>query len=405
MTKITEEQSSTGMKKLVDYLRHLLHMDARSVSGSLPAINHETRTASESAPVSAWWKSWLVSSGQICDDERVMANALHVRVSDLEQVVKPLRRLHIMPSQDQSQPWPSVHVARLEQQYGHLEGQVGSGTGGTVRLVRDTEHGKVWAVKQFRERRPNETWKHYAECLTREYCISAMLRHPNVIRTVDLIIDQGRFYEVMEYCDMDLFKYIERGGYTLREAYCCFKQVAFGIAYIHSLSIAHLDLKPENVCLSKTQLKIIDFGLCTPCRQSPDGSRCKVRGLCGSAPYIAPEEWNHQEYDPQKVDIWSLGIILITLIFRGFHWETATISDKNYATYYRAYRAQNLNSLPMFQALEPNVRLLVSRMLDPDPATRLDIQGVLHDPWFQSIPSYFECLRTHEARHQAQESR
>lgn len=88
--------------------------------------------------------------------------------------------------------------------------------------------------------------------------LGSILHHPNVIQTIDMIIEHGRFYEVMEYCPLDLFQFIKYGQYGFVEAKSCFRQLVEGVAYLHSLGIAHRDLKPENICLGEdARLKII----------------------------------------------------------------------------------------------------------------------------------------------------
>jgi serine/threonine protein kinase len=69
--------------------------------------------------------------------------------------------------------------------------------------------------------------------------LGSALRHPNVIQTIDLIVEGGKCYEVMEYCSTDLFQYIQKGKYGVEEVHCSFKQIIRGVAYLHSLGIAH----------------------------------------------------------------------------------------------------------------------------------------------------------------------
>jgi len=76
------------------------------------------------------------------------------------------------------------------------------------------------------------------------------------------------------------------------------------------MGVAHRDLKPENLLFDKEgHLKIADFGVSEVFRTAFEREPHMSRGICGSAPYIAPEEFERKEYDAREVDIWSCGII------------------------------------------------------------------------------------------------
>lgn len=116
----------------------------------------------------------------------------------------------------------------------------------------------------------------------------------------------------MEYCPGgDLLGKLQTMGVSgLDEVYCYFKQIITGIAYIHSSGVVHRDLKPENILLDAKHryLKITDFGVSTVFKTVFEKQPHLVHGVCGSGPYIAPEEWKlENEYQPTKVDIWACG--------------------------------------------------------------------------------------------------
>lgn len=216
----------------------------------------------------------------------------------------------------------------LVEKYGKCQEVVGRGAFGIVRIShKKMENGeKLFAVKEFR-RRPEETEKKYSKRLTAEFCISSSLRHPNIIHTLDLLKDQkGDYCEVMEYCSGgDLYTLVlSAGKLEVVEADCYFKQMMRGVEYLHEMGVAHRDLKPENLLLtSHGALKITDFGNGECFRMAWENDAHMVSGLCGSAPYIAPEEYIDKEFDARAVDVWACGVIYMAMRTGRHLWRVA----------------------------------------------------------------------------------
>jgi len=149
----------------------------------------------------------------------------------------------------------------LSSKYGKLGKVLGAGAGGSVRLMRRPEDGVVFAVKEFRPRHTYETEREYVKKLTAEYCMGSSLHHGNVIETLDIVQEKGKWYEVMEYAPFDLFAIVMTGKMSREEISCCFLQILSGVTYLHSMGLAHRDLKLDNVVVSEHGImKIIDFG-------------------------------------------------------------------------------------------------------------------------------------------------
>jgi len=219
----------------------------------------------------------------------------------------------------------------LVQKYGKCQEVVGRGAFGIVRISHkadssDPRKELLYAVKEFR-RRPSDSPKKYHQRLTSEFCISSALRHPNVIHTLDLMKDaKGDFCEVMEFCaGGDLYTLVLAAGkLEVLEADCYFKQLMRGVEYIHEMGVAHRDLKPENLLLtSHGSLKITDFGNGECFRMAWEKEPHMVAGLCGSAPYIAPEEYVDNEFDPRAVDVWACGVIYMAMRTGRHLWRLA----------------------------------------------------------------------------------
>jgi RIO-like serine/threonine protein kinase len=159
-------------------------------------------------------------------------------------------------------PFAETHA--LEKKYGNFGKIIGDGAYGTVQMLTNQENGLVFAVKKFRSRHPVEAEKTYSKKITAEFTIGSMLHHGNIIETMDLVKERGRWYEVMEYAPFGLFESVATGMMTSAEIHCTFAQILEGTSYMHRMGFAHRDLKLENVVVNQHGImKLIDFGCTT----------------------------------------------------------------------------------------------------------------------------------------------
>lgn len=287
---------------------------------------------------------------------------------------------------------------------------LGKGASGTVRMTKSPCCSSVYAIKEFRKRKRSESPKDYIKKVTSEFSIGTRLRHQNIVEMIDIIKEGSHWYEVMEYCSGgDLYSIIKSDHMSVEDIDCIFKQLIYGVHYMHSNGVAHRDLKPENLLIDISgHVKICDFGISmrffadalpegntAPISSSfsahlplsPDtednGTKVisKCRGLCGSSPYIAPEEFSDCEYDARAVDVWSCAIVYYAMTFHGVPWESATSADPNYVFYLNNRR---LTAEPLVR-LPSGPQHLLSKMLEPDPAKRITIEEIMQDEWFQQI--------------------
>lgn len=164
-------------------------------------------------------------------------------------------------NQGASQTIPFADDHGLASKYGKFGRMLGSGAGGSVRLMKRTADGKTFAVKQFRARHTYESEREYNKKVTAEFCIGSTLHHGNIIETIDIIHEKGSWFEVMEYCPFDLFAIVMTGKMSRDEVTCCTLQILSGVTYLHSMGLAHRDLKLDNVVVNEHGImKIIDFG-------------------------------------------------------------------------------------------------------------------------------------------------
>jgi len=194
--------------------------------------------------------------------------------------------------------------------FGRRGKTLGKGATSTVALMtRKAGEGELYAVKEFRGKSSTETEDDYEKKIKSEFSIAKGLRHPNIVETIRLCTDKGKWNHVMEYCqEGDLFNFVQKGYLKekdrLVDRLCLFKQLVQGVQYLHCHGIAHRDIKLENLLITKeSKLKITDFGVSEvfsgihpglraaggQCGKDMDEVRLSPPGICGSMPYIAPE--------------------------------------------------------------------------------------------------------------------
>ncbi|CAI8495902.1 unnamed protein product [Hanseniaspora opuntiae] len=223
----------------------------------------------------------------------------------------------------------------LVQKYGKLGKMLGSGAGGSVRIIKRPSDGKTFAVKEFRAKKDDESMKDYVKKCTAEFCIGCTLHHPNIVETLDIFQDlpNCKFWEVMEYCPVDFFSVVMSGLMSRNEINCCFKQLIKGVSYLHEdMGLAHRDLKLDNCVMTVNGvLKIIDFGSAVVFKYPYDNEITLAKGIVGSDPYLAPEVLLPGKYDPRFLDIWSCGIIYCCMVLKRFPWKLPDPKkDKNF---------------------------------------------------------------------------
>nr|GMC99737.1 CBL-interacting serine/threonine-protein kinase 14-like [Ipomoea batatas] len=209
----------------------------------------------------------------------------------------------------------------------------------------------------------------------REISIMRRLRHPHIVRLHEVLATRTKVYTVMEYAKGgELFGKVAKGRFSEDLSRKYFQQLISAVDYCHARGVYHRDLKPENLLLDeKWDLKVTDFGLGAVKEQTrPDG---RLHTLCGTPAYVAPEILTRKGYDGAKVDLWSCGVILFVLNASYLPFRDANLM----AMYRKIYRAEF--RVPKWTS--PELKHLLTRILDANPLTRITIEGIKNDPWFR----------------------
>ncbi|XP_020592667.1 CBL-interacting protein kinase 24 isoform X3 [Phalaenopsis equestris] len=164
---------------------------------------------------------------------------------------------------------------------------------------------------------------------------------------------------------------VYRGKLPENESRQYFQQLIDAVDYCHSRGVFHRDLKPENLLLdSHGNLKVSDFGLSA----LPQQGVGLLHTTCGTPNYVAPEVLSHQGYVGSAADLWSCGVILYVLMAGYLPFDEADLS-----TLYRKINAAEFSYPTWFSV---GTKSLISRILDPNPKTRIHIDGIRNDVWF-----------------------
>ncbi|KAI9593756.1 kinase-like domain-containing protein [Syncephalis fuscata] len=191
--------------------------------------------------------------------------------------------------------------------------------------VHNPHTGRALAVKKiFRTREQHHfSDRQFSKIVAAEFCIQSTLKHPNLVPVLDLVrLDQNHWCQILEYCpNGDLFGRIRKQQLQPNEAGHILYYMLKGIAYMHNKGVAHRDIKPENILFdSEGQVKIADFGSAEVFRQCWERNISMTRGQAGSRPYMAPETFNDDWHDARSADIWSCGIVYLTMLCGRNPW-------------------------------------------------------------------------------------
>ncbi|KAL6838668.1 hypothetical protein ACP4OV_031382 [Aristida adscensionis] len=212
--------------------------------------------------------------------------------------------------------------------------------------------------------------------IKREISVMRLVRHPNVVQLHEVMASKTKIYFAMEYVrGGELFSRVARGRLREDAARKYFQQLIGAVDFCHSRGVYHRDLKPENLLVDEHgNLKVSDFGL-SAIREECQKQDGLLHTTCGTPAYVAPEIIGKKGYDGAKADIWSCGVILYVLLagYLPFH-------DSNMM---EMYRKISRGDVKYPQCFSSEVRRLLSRLLDPNPNTRITIDKLVEHPWFK----------------------
>uniref|UniRef100_A0A8C7U6K0 non-specific serine/threonine protein kinase n=1 Tax=Oncorhynchus mykiss TaxID=8022 RepID=A0A8C7U6K0_ONCMY len=207
--------------------------------------------------------------------------------------------------------------------------------------------------------------------LFREVRIMKLLNHPNIVKLFEVIETEKTLYLIMEYASGgEVFDYlVAHGRMKEKEARAKFRQIVSAVQYCHQKCIVHRDLKAENLLLdADMNIKIADFGFSNEFTMGN-----KLDTFCGSPPYAAPELFQGKKYDGPEVDVWSLGVILYTLVSGSLPFDGQNLKELRERVLRGKYR------IPFYMSTD--CENLLKKFLILNPTKRGSLEQIMKDRW------------------------
>ncbi|XP_009431601.2 cyclin-dependent kinase 3 isoform X1 [Pan paniscus] len=280
--------------------------------------------------------------------------------------------------------------------------KIGEGTYGVVYKAKNRETGQLVALKKIRLDLEMEGVPSTA---IREISLLKELKHPNIVRLLDVVHNERKLYLVFEFLSQDLKKYMDStpgSELPLHLIKSYLFQLLQGVSFCHSHRVIHRDLKPQNLLINELgAIKLADFGLARAFGVPLRTYTHEVVTLW----YRAPEILLGSKFYTTAVDIWSIGCIFAEMVTR----KALFPGDSEIDQLFRIFRMlgtpsedtwPGVTQLPDYKGsfpkwtrkgleeivpnLEPEGRDLLMQLLQYDPSQRITAKTALAHPYFSS---------------------
>jgi len=244
---------------------------------------------------------------------------------------------------------------------------LGRGKFGSVYLAREKRTKYIVAIKVLQKSQLLKAGVEHQ--LRREIEIQAHLRHCHILRMYGYFYDAKRIYLILEYSPGgELYKRLTiKGRFNEKVSARYISDLSQALDYCHQKHVIHRDIKPENLLVGAYgEIKIADFGWSV---HAPSSRR---NTLCGTLDYLPPEMVEGREHD-EKVDVWSLGVLLYEFLVGSPPFE----AEGHSATYRRISRVD----LQFPKGMPEDARDLIGKLLVKNPKKRLELKNIPKHPW------------------------
>ncbi|KRW98895.1 Protein kinase-like domain [Pseudocohnilembus persalinus] len=226
--------------------------------------------------------------------------------------------------------------------------------------------------------------KNYQQYIRREATIMKQVQNENIVHIYQIKLTKESFYIMMEYCNQGnlrqkLQKYPEK-RIPEKEAVQIFKQIMNGYKAIFDASAIHRDLKPENILFKDNVVKIADFGLSKIINKN---AALDIYTTNKGTPFYRPPQLLNDQHSvpveyPQKIDIWSLGVLFYEMLVGKRPW----LEVENCSSYLDEIENHDVG-FPVHIPISKQTKDLILCMLTIDEKYRYSFEECMDHPFFK----------------------
>uniref|UniRef100_A0A8C1K9L8 Ribosomal protein S6 kinase n=1 Tax=Cyprinus carpio TaxID=7962 RepID=A0A8C1K9L8_CYPCA len=260
------------------------------------------------------------------------------------------------------------------------ESALGEGSFSICRQCTHKKTGQKYAVKIVSKRMEAQTQKEIA-------ALKLCDGHPNIVKLHEIYHDQLHTYLVLELLQGgELLERIRRKQhFSETEASCIMRRLVSAVSHMHDVGVVHRDLKPENLLFTddteNSEIKVIDFGFAR--LKPPDNQLLKTP--CFTLQYAAPEILKYNGYD-ESCDLWSLGVILYTMLSGQvpFQCQGKSLMHTSADEIMRKIKQGDFSfEGEAWRNVSSNAKDLIQELLTVDPDKRIKMCGLRYNAWLQ----------------------
>jgi len=360
--KMISESSSVAVSSPT-HVTHNIHVDFNSETGFVGLPTE--------------WHTWLVNSGidkkDVVDNPDAVLEVLS-QYGNIKDGKATSVDTHSMPKTESQYTLKDLcGDPATKELYSNLE-KIGEGAAGEVFIATSKERNEQVAIKKMAINHDN------VKLLCTEISIMKSSSHPNIVEFIDcFVVENNQLWiimELMDGCLTDVLEQFPKVALDERQIALVCRETLKSLSYIHNSHRVHRDIKSDNILLnSRGEIKIADFGYAAQLTQEKQWRRTVV----GTPYWMAPELIRGHDYG-QKVDIWSLGIMLREMIEgEPPYMEFPPLRALFLIT------TKGIPPLEMEEKYSPQLVAFYSRCLEKDVEKRPDADELLKDPFLQMV--------------------